>query len=373
MSIIAAVNSRARRLVLQFRLWWHGMGHEGQRLVGNDRFLARRSIMEQVDFVFRYTPRKSSADWIKSNVFAGHSEADAFEIVAGDDATRRFLEEELIVRDWRRSQNYQADPRDVLEWLAWHAAVGQDAYAEIKFEVVDGRTRLKGLLFARRQAVEKTARGYIVHPSLRYADATSDYPPYEVSEKLMIDARRDLPMLSNRDQTRIVDDYFDEQIAHYEVLNGIRLQAEPELSGLRWDAVRLRSGPSVMDMYPLDARLSVILGQSLIHRRSFFGDKPPFTRYFLLWQHNDCLARLRKLRLAVVDVVNDRIVRVLVNANGLGPARMVAKEYRSAEEESRLFREALLDNSSLVDHYGATLWPDRQDATSAPSGAGEDS
>lgn len=358
MTLLTVVRDSFRKWCWKWRLWWHGIGYESQGVIGDDRSLVTEDAATQVRYLVTYSMLSTSVDWVKDNVFKGHSDEDAFEIVTEDERARGILTEELFNRRRDRQFAFDLNLHVILEGLLREAIAGTEAYAEIQFvKGDDGFTRLENIMWLRAEAVEPGSRGYTVYPARMVDGGASSDPPYHVPSWLMVDVLADLPALSMNDQTELIEGHFEEHIAQYDSLNGFRLQAEPELKGARWDAVRLRRGSPVTKINLLSARASEIVGESLLHRSMYFVEQPVFTRYFLLWQHREALVRLRRLRAAMMSVVNDRIVRVLVDANSLGSAKLVAREYRTEDEEWWLYDAALTSLSEPLDFYRETLLP----------------
>jgi hypothetical protein len=83
-----------------------------------------------------------------------------------------------------------------------------------------------------------------------------------------------------------------------------------------------------------------LLAASLIERKLYYGDKPQFSDYFLRWQLHDCLGRLRSVRQEVLRLLDDRVVRVLTEKNGLGPAHLNVVTLPSEEDEREAYEAA---------------------------------
>lgn len=342
--ILTAIATLARvipRAPLLVRLWWsapRGPAREDVALVlaPGPRQLSIAGL-ESVDGV-------SAQRWRSAQLFCGWGE-DALAIETSDEATREFLENELLDRRAERDTRFF----DHIKAFADHGFVGTPCYLELVFVAREGVTHFDRLRWLEPERVRRRGSDYAV----RGQDGSSRNVPAE----RVLDAERDLAGagLTGEEREILIREYLSDRIRDQERLATSEAYATPELHGLRWDAARLR-GLDLRRTYVASARQTQVLAGSLIERRLYYADKPPFTDHFLRWQLRECLHRIAALRGAVLAMLDTRVVAPLVERNKLAPARLIVAGAVPLERVDAAYSEAEENHLEPFAFYQRAVW-----------------
>lgn len=340
-----------RSVALRVRLWWNAPhGHHRERLIGpSDWELAGESSDSQVDRISETFPASKSLEWVQAAVFAGYRDDEAFRIDAEDDTARSFLDAELL----RRRRDEPVPLRQTLSWLARYALLRREGFAQIQFEDREGMVGLDTVRIRSPRGVRRRSGAYLLDPSAETGYPLPEHPPYVVPASEMIDVAKELPTSDDATVRQVIDDFWRERLLDHATIAGMQAAAQPERTGLRWDAARMRR-VSVDEKYLLHARTSFNLSESLIHRAIWFS-QPAFTKEFLLWQHHRCMIRALELREALVETVNAKVISPLMRRNGFaGTAALASIGVRSRAELDELYQRARDSAQTPTEFYRAT-------------------
>jgi hypothetical protein len=327
------------RLPLFARIWWRSPQGLDRRLLA----VGLESRSAQFAHVARSGVGAVAAGrWRQVELFGGYGR-DAFAVECEDDATRAFLDEELF--GWRRRPQGRDLPTVITEF-ADRALLGLPCFVEVRFDERDGKTHFAGLNFLQPEYVRREGGRYVITPP-----SSASGEPRVVARSRMLDAELDLPIgLDAAQRAEVVDAYVEERILDRANANTMEAQLSPGRRGFRWDAARLRR-IDTRRMYLLNAKTTHLLAASLIERQLYFYDQPPFTDYFLRWQLHDCLGRLRSVREAVLKLLDERVLRVLTEKNGLGLAHLNVVTVPSAEDEHDAYQTAQRMSERPFEYY----------------------
>lgn len=327
------------RLPLLIRIWWRSPEGADGALV--------EAALKAPGAQFEHVARSSvggaaTARWRQALLFGGYAR-DAFAIECDDEPTRSFLEEELF--GWRRRHHEGRDLPTVITEFADRALLGLPCLIEVRFEERDGKTHFAGLTFLQPKYVRREGGKYVITPP---NEASGERRTVERSR--MLDTEVDAPVgLGALERAQLIDAYFDERIL--DRANAATMEAQLQSRrGVRWDAARLRR-IDTRRTYLFNARTTHLLAASMIERQFYYYDKPPFTDFFLRWQLHDCLRRIETLREAVLKLVDERVLRVLTETNGLPAAHLTVVTAPSGEQAREAYDAAQRTSEQPFAYY----------------------
>jgi hypothetical protein len=340
---------RPRALRLRTRMWWSDpAGHCRDRVLGpSDWDLATADEQEQVRAFADVVPVHTVLRNARQLSFRGFDDRDAFRVVADDDVTRSFLEKQVL------QDRMQGGLRDIASWLLSYTLFERRGFAEIAFASKDDRTVFKGLRVHNQRTIERSGAAYVYHPQREVGYVVTNGQPREILPARMIDVARDLPVSSDELVGRVLAACWEDRLTSHASLAGMQAAAQPELSGWRWQAVRLRQR-GLPSRTLLSAQITYDLYGSLIEHGIFFSE-PVFTPHFLRWQHHVAMSELGARRDALVDLLNHRVIAPLVEMNALaGTARLEAVGVLTQQELDELYEKAQQTDQRPYEFYVMT-------------------
>jgi hypothetical protein len=345
--VLEAIRPAALRL--RARMWWSDPAEQCRNaLLGpSDWDLAATDEQEQIRAFAQVVPVHTVLRNARQLSFRGFDDRDAFRVVAEDDATGSFLEKQVL------QDRMQGGLRDTASWLLSYTLFERRGFAEIAFTSKDDRTIFRGLRVHNPRTIERSRAAYLYHPQREVGYVVTNGQPREIPPARMIDVARDLPVSGDELVGRVLAACWEDRLTSHTSLAAMQAAAQPELSGWRWQAVRLRQR-ALPSRTLLTAQVTYDLYGSLIEHGIFFSE-PVFTPHFLRWQHHLAMSELGARRDAVVDLLNRRVIAPLIEMNQLaGTARLEAVGVLTQQELDELYEKAQKADERPYEFYVTT-------------------
>ena len=330
-------------------MWWSDPADQCRtRVLGpSDWDLAAAATNDQIREFAQVVPVHTVLRNARQLVLRGFDDRDAFRLVADDGATRSFLESHVL------QDRMQGGLRDITSWLLGYTLFERRGFAEITFASKNERTVFRGLRVHNPRTIERSGGAYVYHPQREMDYVVTNGKPREIPSTRMIDVARDLPVSSDEQVGRVLAACWEDRLTSHASLAAMQAAAQPELSGWRWQAIRLRQR-ALPSRALLSARITYDLYGSLIEHGIFFSE-PVFTEHFLRWQHHVAMSELGARREALVDLLNRRVIAPLIEMNALdGAARLEAIGVLTQQELTEIYEEAQKTDQRPYEFYVAT-------------------